>query len=391
MYESNVKAVAAEIAAQGDDFFQNSVSRTELAKETRRVLANLETDVARVKAEGAVLFAGAADNSEAAGHKLAAAFNTWRDNPPSTVSIMLVAAEKFGLDADSPNFKAALMTGLAAEVRHDNAYHSTSHFREVTAVLTRLIGINNELASTGTPGTALLDSDDISKCLAAAASHDLMHDGKGNAPGGKHEPYRLENKAIAAAEPFLKLAGVSAPDIEDFRTIIRVTDISANNSPDIPADQKIPSPHRQLRAIYAETYEGGQPAKLQPELEGLRRDPKLLIAASMMSDADLGPSAATDYAFSRKMTSLVAAETPGMPDSDNTLVGFVKFVVDNRFTSQAGTSGSGKALSGIFNEASARVAAQTAALTAAGPAQDDKKPAAPAAAAPTIKPQGARP
>lgn len=392
MYESQVKAVAEQIAQQPAEFFANSVDRTQLLAETKRVLANLEKDVARVKSEGAILFAtsNGADNSEAAGHKLAAAFDTWRENAPSTVAFMLVAAEKFGLDAGSPNFKAALMTGLAAEVKHDNAYHSTSHFREVTAVMTRLIGINNELAVSGTAkGAVLLDSDDISKCLAAAAAHDLMHDGKGNSIDGKHVPYRLENKAIAAAEPFLKLAGMSEKDTEDFRVIIRVTDISANN--DVrPPFQRTPSPHKQLRNLYAEKYEGGKDAGLSPELQGLRHDAKLLIAASMMSDADLGPSAATDYAFSRKMTSLVAAETPSLSDSDGTLVGFMKFVVENRFTSAAASAGNGKSLAGIFNEASARVEREKA-LQATGPAQTAAPAAPPApAAAPAVKPQGAK-
>ena len=391
MYESQVKAVAEQISQQPPAFFANSVDRTQLLTETKRVLANLEKDVARVKQEGAILFASGAseDNSTVAGHKLATAFDKWREDAPSTVAFMLVAAEKFGLDAESPNFKAALMTGLAAEVKHDNAYHSTSHFREVTAVMTRLIGINNELAVSGTTkGTALLDSDDISKCLAAAAAHDLMHDGKGNTVDGKHEAYRLENKAIGAAEPFLKLAGVSEKDTEDFRTIIRVTDISANSA--LPPEQRAPSPHKQLRNLYAEIYEGGKPATLSPELASLRADPKLLVSASMMSDADLGPSAATDYAFSRKMTSLVVAETPSMSDSDGTLVGFMKFVVENRFTSQAATTGNGQSLTGIFNEASTRVE-RAAALQNTGPAAAaPAAPTAPAGTPPKNKAQAAK-
>ena len=357
MYQSQVQQAIDSISAQGNEFFANTVDRGQLLSQSQKVLQNLDSDVQRIKTEGAILFAPAT-NTEVAGQKIAEAFDKWRENPPSTVALMIVAAEKFGIDMDSPNFKGALMTGLASQVRHDNAYHDTSHFREVTAVMVRLVGANNELAATGTKGTELLDGNDIAKCLACAASHDLLHDGKGNTVGGVHEQYRLENKAIGAAEPFMKLAGVSEKDMEDIRVMIRITDISADNSK--KPEERIPSPHRQLRAAYAEAYEGGKPAVVQPELEALRKDPKLLVVAAMMSDADLGPSAATDYAFSRKMTGLVAKETPALSDSDITLKGFMQFVVDNRFTSQAGTDANGASLKGIFNEASKRVEAQQA-------------------------------
>jgi hypothetical protein len=261
--------------------------------------------------------------------------------------------------------QAAIMTGIAADVRINNAYHDNSHFREVTAVMTRLLNANDELAEKGVTGAQKLNADDIAKCLAAAAAHDLMHDGLGNTVDGQHEPYRLENKSIGAAEPLLKLAGMAPADMEDMRVMIRVTDISGK-----------PSPHSLLRQAVS-----GQDVTLPPELAALKDNPKLAVMASLMSDADLGPSAATDYKFSRKMTGLVSKETPVLKDSDATLVGFMQFVVGSHFTSAAGTRTAGNSLKGIFNEASRRkeLAERPAARAGNAAGAPEKKPAAPPA------------
>ena len=206
--------------------------------------------------------------------------------------------------------------------------------------MARLCNVNNEIAAGGQAGSVFLDADNIAKSLLAAAAHDLMHDGKTNSLNGpeSHEQYRLENKAIAAIEPFMQLAGMPPRDQEDVRVMIRITDISA------PQGGK--SPHTHLKAAVK-----GAGDTAPNELTDIARDRALMTMCTLMSDADLGPSTATNFDFSRKMTTLLSKENPALADSNKTLSGFLQFVVGGELTSDAGKTASGKALSGIMQEA----------------------------------------
>jgi len=341
MYKDLVEKSAATLAAQDDDFFKNTFRRDELVNSSIDTVRNFDRDMQRLKQDAGVLFASASTaGGDDNGAKMAELFDKWRDNPPSTVAIICAAAEHFDIPPDNRQLKAAIMAGLAAEVDNDNPYHSNHHFHEVTAAMARLCNVNNELAAGGKPGTIMLETNDIAKCLLAAAGHDLMHDGKTNSLNGpeSHQQYRLENKAIGAIEPFMQLAGLSARDQEDVRVMIRITDISA------PQGGK--SPHSLLKAAAR-----GDVGALPPELADMARDPVLRATCTLMSDADLGPSTATNFDYSRKMTTLLSRENPALADSNKTLSGFLQFVVGGELTSDAGKTASQKALGGIMQEA----------------------------------------
>ncbi len=340
MYKDLVEKSAASIAAQDDAFFKNTFTREELVGSAIDTVRHFDRDIQMLKQDAGVLFgSAAAPGGDDRGGKLAEVFDKWRGDPPSTVAIICAAAAHFDIPADNRHLKAAVMAGLAAEVDNDNPYHSNHHFREVTAAMARLCSVNNEIASTGKPGSVLLDADNIAKSLLAAAGHDLMHDGKTNSLNGpeSHEQYRLENKAIAAIEPFMQLAGMAPRDQEDVGVMIRITDISA------PQGGK--SPHTHLKAAVK-----GE-ANAPQELGDISRDRALMTMCTLMSDADLGPSTATNFDFSRKMTTLLSQENPALADSNKTLAGFLQFVVGGELTSDAGKTASGKALGGIIQEA----------------------------------------
>lgn len=377
MYKDLVEKSAATLAAQDDAFFKNTFRRDELVNSAIDTVRHFERDMQRLKQDAGVLFAsagtaGGGDN----GAKMAELFDKWRDNPPSTVAIICAAAEHFDIPPDNRHLKAAIMAGLAAEVDNDNPYHSNHHFREVTATMARLCNVNNELAASGKPGAIMLESDNVAKCLLAAAGHDLMHDGKTNSLTGpeSHQQYRLENKAIGAIEPFMQVAGMSARDQEDVRVMIRITDISA------PPGGK--SPHSLLKGVFKEppvreqslssssivqqylkdhnapvlVDDSGKAlpsasVELPPALRNLAQDQTLLTMCTLMSDADLGPSTATNFEYSRKMTTLLSRENPALADSNKTLSGFLQFVVGGELTSDAGKTASQKALSSIMQEA----------------------------------------
>lgn len=287
------------------------------------------------------------------GDKLASMFTQWRDNEaPSVTAVLLDAADKMGIDKDEPAFQAALMTSVAAEVALKNDYHDNNHFREVVTAAVRLAVTNNELAATGEPGVELMDSQDLAKTVLAAAGHDLNHDGNNNSPNGNHTQYLLEQQSMDTMQPYMDAAGMDAQDMEDVRTIVRVTDVSK------PPNGK--SPHEHLKAV-AKAYNEGLGTfgtafvdadfDLPPELQKLEKDPKLLQMASIMSDADLTPSAGTNYKFNQRMTVAMNGEAPAIKPGPATTEFFCSIVVGGEFTSTAGRAQLQSSLDGMIGTA----------------------------------------
>jgi hypothetical protein len=384
-FKEALQEAAVAVSAQTPETFSKSFAQAELVNSGIESVSRFDQDIARLKKEAGILIEGTGGTD--GGKKMADLFNSWRDDPVSTPAIIAFAAEHFGISPDDKNLRAALMAGIAAEVQNDNPYHSNHHFREVTATMVRLCATHNDLA-TQNKNVVFLETDNIAKCLLAAAGHDLMHDGKTNSLSGpeSHEQYRLENKAIDAIEPFMKIAGMNGRDREDVRVMIRITDISAKPG--------TASPHKHLKETvqFAQTHMIMPPELLQPptetilttppdvaagklqssfislppdagkspvpeqfilpkELADLVRSPQLLTMATLMSDADLGPSTATNFDYSRRMTTLLSKENPALADSNKTLDGFLTFVVGGELTSQAGRTASGATLQSIMQNA----------------------------------------
>lgn len=307
MNEPTFTSAVSRITAQDSAFFADSFSQEALLASAARIEAVLEQDIDSIRQNAHVLFSTEA-NVET-GKDLATLFTAWRDRPVSTVALIYVAANILGINKESKEFAAAVLAGIAAGVPNDHPYHDNSHFREVTAVMLRLCVQNKNLCEKNVRGTVPLTPEDMAKCLMAAAGHDLMHDGKGNAPGGmdNHEQYRLERKAIAAIEPFMKLADFSLIDREDISVMIHITDITERPG------QK--SPRQLLKEAYDQFLSNDQKVtiSLPPELEALRTRPNLLIMATFMSDADLGPTLATCTTYASAMTQRFCKEMFNRP------------------------------------------------------------------------------
>lgn len=302
-----------------------------LAAVGARSLTALDGDMAKI----APLFAGQHD-----GVTLARLFTRWRTTQPSMPALLVAAGSELGLQQQGALADAAALVSLAADVAHTNAYHDNNHFREVTAMMALYLR-----AHQGIDSAVKLSSADMTKCLIAAMAHDLHHDGTGNKVEGVHIPYRLEDKAIAAIEPLLALAGVSENDCADIRLLIRVTDVSA-------ADAGI-SPHAVLRALLA-----GKVVDAPAELSGLVGDKKLQQMAALMSDADLAPSAATTYGYTRRQSFRIAAEKGRNDVEDKGIAAFIDGVVHGHFASAAAQSFSQDALEGIKCRVQRRIARQ---------------------------------
>ena len=295
------------------------------------------------------------------GHDYARQFVQWREKPPVMSAVLLAAAEALKLEGDDPAVMAAAMASFAADVPLNNAYHDNSHFREVTAMVAVYCKVNQQLAAQGVAGATPLSSSDMAKCVLAAMGHDLLHNGGGNTVDGVHQQYRLEDRAIAAIDPFMKLAGMSDADRLEVATLIRVTDVSAPKGG--------MSPHKVLRKLMA-----GEPVDVPPELQSIASDARLRNMAALMSDADLAPSAATNYITSRRQLHRVSAENPALPATDQSLSGFLSFVVEKEFVSPAARYLSQSSLDGIVHKMTDRLAVEKPTIAAIAALQPPKSP-----------------
>lgn len=340
-YISAARAALQQLAAADAGLFRASLPQADLVRSGQRVFDRLDKDMAGIGHDSDILFSTHA--SAKTGHALARLFTRWRENPPSTTALILVAAKRAGTPPDSKNLQAALMAGIAADVALANPYHNNNHFREVTAMMARYCVINNTLTAGGDAQAIMLTPDDIALCLAAAAGHDLLHNGKGNAPNGpeSHTQYLLERQSIAALQPFLTLAGVSAADCEHLGVMILTTDVTSK-----PGGTP---PHKILRQVI-----DGTAANVPLELAPLLHDKKLRVMAALMSDSDLSPSAGLSYLFSKEQARTLHDELPFVLPTDKSTLDFLSFVVEKKFISRAAQAVTQSGLDDILAKATNR-------------------------------------
>lgn len=208
---------------------------------------------------------------------------------PSLPALAAHHLKEFGLTADSPHYKAAMLVAARAEIAEGSEpeYHNRNHYEDVTAQTAEFLKHNNQLAAEGVAGARMLTPEEMADSVTAALGHDLDHPGGKNALPGEAKAadiYRLERKSFAAIEPLLQQAGLASHEIEDIHTMILTT------SPD--------GPHSILKAVAKAQQEGRalswtdvDPDNKFPELQVLAADPKLTQRAAMLEDADLGASA----------------------------------------------------------------------------------------------------
>lgn len=332
-FKTAIRSAREVLRGAAENFFDAGFSREDLLH--RALEARRHFDADRLSTDA--LFGDAES-----GHDYARIFDRWRVRPPSMAALLSTAAERLRVPADHPVFTAALMAGFAADIPSRNAYHDNAHFREVTAMMAVYADANQSLAAAGRLRAVELDAAELAKCLLAAAAHDLGHDGTGNRVDGAYVPYRLENRAIAAIEPFMALAGMSDKDCEDVRVMIRVTDVGA--------PQGLPSPHKVLRSLMR-----GEATVVPRELMPLAKDSRLMQLAALMSDADLAPSAGLNYINGSRQTRRLAQENPAISPTDESLRGFLEFVVERSFISPGGRHKSQGDLAALFNKTSDRI------------------------------------
>lgn len=316
-----------KVSNAGESFFADSFSPAVMAA----AAIDCRADTASLENAKEVLFP--AETSAQAGADIARLFTNWRtETPPRIPSLLMLAADHFGIDRESPAFQTALLAGIAAETPHPNPYHSPYHFREVVAAMMRLCHVHNATHDEK------MTPNDIALCLATAAAHDLKHDGGTNLRDGVRIPAFLELRAIEALKPLAKVCGLSDRDIDDMATLIHVTDISGADS---------------LRAGLRKIMSGQPEAVFPVEFARLAADKRLQNMAAMMSDADLTPSLATTHAFNRGTAQLLYKENPAIAVAsfDKGLIFFIETVIGGTFVSDSGKTVGNQAMGAILHKA----------------------------------------
>jgi len=289
-------------------------------------VATLKSDMEFLKTWASPLFADGL-KPEYIGERMAESFTKFEEESrPSLSALMLHAQDKLGLsDQETPEFNAAMMSALAADVPNTNGYHNNQHFLEVTSFAIRLFTTHNNLVSKGELKEELLDEKDFGKLMLAASGHDLLHDGLGNAPEGEHLSYRLEKQAAELVDEFAQLSGMSDQGRDDVRTMLLVTDVTGD-----------PSPHSFLKEAAKFHLEGEDIdfKKFPEELQGLSNRSSFLLSA-IMSDADLAPSALTTPAYNQRQTHKLSQEA-GIAEGPETTKFFLENIVGGSMTSPSG-------------------------------------------------------
>lgn len=317
------------LAQQGDSLCADGPKQAKMLDAAQRILKNYTQDAARVAMVQDILFPEAAPCDKVAGDILASLFVQWRDDPPSLAAIIDAAATHFSIPQDDSALEAARFAAIAGETLHDNAYHNTTHFREVVICALRLCHIHNQIADD------TLTPHDIALCIAAAATHDLGHDGKGNTRNGAHIPAYLERRALDIFAPLADLTGLSQDDRDTITAMVLVTDISGPISL-----------HKQFKYLTEGTTAG-----ISTDLDLFKNHPRRQLLGCLLSDADLGPSCTTNYSFSRAMTGLLNKENPALANSDQTLIFFLTHIAGGSLMSAAGRHLGNPSLNAILAQA----------------------------------------
>lgn len=186
-----------------------------------------------------------------------------------------------------------LDAGIGAGVQH--GYHNTRHF------------IETMLCALYLARTSGLNFPRICRVVTAALSHDMHHDGS----RGAGSRFRLETISAAYAANQLMLAGGSAEQCEQIRSLILATEPSQGVG--------------YARAcLWMHQGSGSMPdsRELPPELLALSLDPELAFDAVLLTEADVLPSVGLTVAHALQIQLRLGAEWKA-PLTTQEKIGFI--------------------------------------------------------------------
>lgn len=255
-------------------------------------------------------------------------FSTGQIDWPSLSSLTIMAAEKFGIDFESSEMKAMLVSATLGEIPNDAEYHNNAHYRKVLLSTIRQISIHNEIYRDT---KWELRTRDIALMITAANIHDFMHDG--NETG--EVPMRLEKQSIELARPFLEEAGVGDGFIADLEVMVLSTYVRPFGNPEAPVNQMKSAYKHYFHTVDEKPRaEIGDKPVLCDELSRLHYNPRLCLLSALFQETDLMPSSVYGY-WQAKFEHIAFCREEGLTPSPQGQIGFMKSVADE-FLTKAG-------------------------------------------------------
>ena len=255
------------------------------------------------------------------GMRAATVFSRWEKEGggPTLPALLVHAIEYFGLDAESAGVRAAMISGVLAEMPNNLQYHGNEHFRKVLFHAVRLMATHNRLFAKEDPAR-ILGSEQITVLLCAACIHDLGHEGGDNLRDGVYTPGQMEQRAVDIARPYYDYFGLDRDRIGEIETMVFCTDITffaGDNSPCI-----------RMKKIYKHIFWGDDSEDVSMMMMGkLRRyedNPRLVLMAMMLHEADVGTSAGLSYEHTVKETINIIEERGLKTAGPRTVLAFLR-------------------------------------------------------------------
>ncbi|PCI56828.1 MAG: hypothetical protein COB36_00710 [Alphaproteobacteria bacterium] len=214
------------------------------------------------------------------------------DDPVSIFSVVAAALKYFNFSSEQGENDTlpTLMAAMLADVPNILDYHNNRHFCKVVLHTIRMIVTHNNIWPSG---QNYLDNSKTSLLIAAAAIHDLGHQGGGNIIDRKYHMAQVERRSYDLVYPYLNAAGFSEDTLNDMKVMLTTTDVSPFGDPISPVSQM----RRAYEFHYGSADEMGDHAALMlsDDLSVLADRSVLCLMCLILHEADIMNSAAVDY------------------------------------------------------------------------------------------------
>lgn len=301
-----------------------------------------ESDMHRMAEVADLLFGR---ETAAYGERCSAVFSRWESEGggPTLTAMVMQAIQHFDLDPNSAPVRAALIAAVLAEVPNDLQYHGNEHYRKVLFHTIRLIAAHNQESAAA----MVLDKDEIAMLLATACIHDLGHEGGDNAREGVYTPGMMEQRAFDLARPYLQATGLAPEVIGQIETLVFCTDITffaGDNSPCV-----------RMKKIYKHVFWDDHSEDVSIMMMGkLRRyedNPKLVLMAMFLHEADVGTSAGLSYDRTAAETVAFLAERGITQAGPKTVLAFLRDQLGETMFTDAGKRLFGPVMTQVIEQA----------------------------------------
>lgn len=249
---------------------------------------NFETDFNGVDKVRDLLFG---EHIDSYGDKVTGYFKDCNDmaEGPKLTSLVAIAIEEFEINMDTPLGLGIFASAILAEIPNEMSYHGNPHYRKVLFHSIRLISRNNQIQKDNPD--LKLTHDNIAALLMASCIHDLGHQGGDNLKDGFYTPGAMEQYSFELAAPYYTELGITKEQRDEIETLVFCTDITffaGDNSPCV-----------RMKQIYKHFIWQDDKKDVSMMMIGKLRlfedNPRLVLMAMILHEADVGSSAGLSY------------------------------------------------------------------------------------------------